>query len=233
MMPEPVYLSRLHDVNRFRQYVNEHLEGWYRHIKYELGWDVENGDLRVVYDCRKTAGFGIATVSNASPDSTTELKFMIDEARAEITGCKYRWHYRGSAEVKAGPSVDDNADIRELEPDSGAPINQCLFLNTIDFTLSDDQWQWIDSDGSVAFSTHTSETQIMAAKSPMSHELPHGDNASGSTKSDFHYNHQSRSARGNDLKPSALFKVSSIISGSYRSIAHKEIHRKSSIHRMC
>ncbi|KAF5312807.1 hypothetical protein D9619_002355 [Psilocybe cf. subviscida] len=207
MMPEPVYLSRLHDVNRFRQYVNEHLEGWYRHIKYELGWDVENGDLRVVYDCRKTAGFGIATVSNASPDSTTELKFMIDEPRTGITGCRYRWHYKGSAEVKAGPSVDDNADIRELQPDGGVPINQCLFLNTIDFTLSDDQWQRIDSDDSVAFSTYTPTIQTTAAKSLMSHELPHRDDSSSSTNSnDTKYNFQSRSARGNGLKPSALFK---------------------------
>lgn len=207
MMPEPVYLSRLLDVNLFRRYVNENLQSWYRFIRGELGWDVENGDLRVVYACRKTAGFGIATVCNESPDSTTELTFSIDETWTEVAGCRYRWHHKGSAEVKAGPSMDENADIRELEPSGDAPVNQCLFLSTLDFTLSDDQWARVDPSDSAALSTHSATTQITVARSLTSRAPLHSDTVSSTSNLEVQSDTLSASVSRPGWISSTLFRV--------------------------
>lgn len=127
------------------RYVNENLKGWYEFIKTVLCRDVDNGELRVVYGCRKSSAFGIATVNNGSTDPMTELTFSIDDSWATITGCKYRWHHRGCAEVKAGPSLDERQDIIGIDTGACDPINQCLFISTIDIRLSEDEWQKIDS----------------------------------------------------------------------------------------
>lgn len=204
MMPEPVYYSRLQGLNLLRRYVNVHLRDWYRFFRGELGRDVENGDLRVVYGCRKSAGFGIATVSNGSPDPITELTFSIDESWTEMAGCRYRWHYRGSVEAKSGPSVDENADIRELVPNGGEPVNQCLFLSTLDFTLSDDQWTQVNSDASVAFSAHTPSTQTTVVDSPA---LPHSGSVSRSANSRSQSDFSGTSLTSMSLEQTLLPKV--------------------------
>ncbi|KAF5322844.1 hypothetical protein D9619_000230 [Psilocybe cf. subviscida] len=167
MMPEPVYASKLRSTVLFQNYVRDNIKSWYRFVRMVLGLEVNNGDLRVVYGCRKSAAFGIATVSNsthrrgsesASEAPSTELTFSIDHSWMEITGCKYRWHHRGSAEVKAGPSFDENRDIQQDM--TGASnlqfdhiINQCLFVSTIDFTLPEHEWQLLICDDLVSVTT--------------------------------------------------------------------------------
>lgn len=167
MMPEPVYASKLQSTVLLQNYVRKNIKSWYKFVRTVLGREVNNGDLRVVYGCRKSAAFGIATVSNstnrngagsASDPPSTELTFSVNDAWTEITGCKYRWHHRGSAEVKAGPSHDENRDIQQdiTGANNASPepiINQCLFVSTIDFTLSKHEWQQISCDDAVSATT--------------------------------------------------------------------------------
>lgn len=103
-MPESVQLLILQNIGPFREYVRVHLKSWYRFVM-NRGREINNGELRVVYGCRKSAGFGIATVLNSgSADASTELTFTTNE----VTGCKYRWQCRGFAVAKAGPSLVEN-----------------------------------------------------------------------------------------------------------------------------
>lgn len=162
MMPEPVYASKLKSTFHLRKYVRFNIKSWYRFLRTVLGHEVGNGDLRVVYGCKKSAAFGMATVLNSgSADASTELTFSVDDSWAEVTGCKYHWHHKGSAEVKAGPSSDENRDVqnmRDITTASEQPdpvINQCLFVDTIDFTLPENEWEHIDCDHPVPATTST------------------------------------------------------------------------------
>ncbi|KAF5312799.1 hypothetical protein D9619_003674 [Psilocybe cf. subviscida] len=186
MMPEPVYLSKLQNIAPLRKYVRNNIRSWYSFVKQDLGRDINNGELRVVYGCRKSAGFGLATVpSRENADASTELTFTTDEA----TGCKYRWRHRGSAEVKAGPSLAESQDItaqRDI-PDTEAHatiINQCLFVSTIDFTLPEEEWQSITLGDPVATSQQWPGSR--STSSPPSHStLSSGEATSNLGNSDI------------------------------------------------
>ncbi|KAF5326875.1 hypothetical protein D9619_004377 [Psilocybe cf. subviscida] len=161
MMPEPVYLSVLHNTTPLRKYVRDNIKSWYRFVKMDLGREINNGEIRVVYGCRKSAGFGIATVpSNGRADGSTELTFTTNG----IADCKYRWHHRGSAEVKAGPSLAESQAILDQRDITDTPahapvINQCLFVSTIDLTLQEDEWQSITLGDPVVSPQQQSSTQ--------------------------------------------------------------------------
>lgn len=180
MTPDPVYYMRLQSINLLQKYVNKHLVTWYKFLRDDLGRDIENGDLRVVYGCRKSTAFGIATVLNSGRSSeSTELTFSVDESWIEAVGCKYHWHHRGSAEVKAGPSIDENADIRSTGPGNRIPLNQCLFISSLDFRLSDEEWADVDSgDGDVALSNQASHSGATSKSMPP--RAPPGSQGGGS-----------------------------------------------------
>lgn len=162
MMPEPVYASKLQCIVPFRKYVRDNIRSWYRFVKTVLGRNVDNGALRVVEGCRKSTAFGIATVSNGGASgASTELTFSVDHSWIEITGCKYGWYHKGSAEVNSGPSLVENEEILQellraggLNPQSDPVFrNQCLFVDTLNLTLQEEEWNHIDDDNSVSITT--------------------------------------------------------------------------------
>lgn len=140
MMPRDVHTTKIKSLFRLRRYFAENLEAWYTYVKHTLGHDIDNGDLRLVYGCRKSSGFGIATAFNAGHSRDTQLTFSIDESWARSSGCPYRWSHIGSAEVKAGPS-----ELDRIDPPAPTTLqNLCLFVNTIDIRLSMNDWQHIE-----------------------------------------------------------------------------------------
>ncbi|KAF5326825.1 hypothetical protein D9619_004182 [Psilocybe cf. subviscida] len=147
----------------FREYIRANLKSWYRFVMVNLGREINNGELRVVYGCRKSAGFGIATVLNSgSADASTELTFTTNE----VTGCKYRWHYKGFAEAKAGPSLVEHRDILpQGNRDHDPIVNQCLFVSTIDMPLSAAEWNSINP---VATSLQRARSQSTSSPSSFS-----------------------------------------------------------------
>lgn len=144
MMPEAIRTCRLRTTARLRKYIGDNIAGWYKHVKHELGYDIENGDIRVVYGCRKTSGFGIATAFNTGRRrENTQLTFSVDNTWADLSGCPYLWNHTGSAEVKAGPFRQEVSDLSSRGPVE----NQCLFVNTIDVKLGAQIWQDIEELG--------------------------------------------------------------------------------------
>ncbi|KAF5324403.1 hypothetical protein D9619_011261 [Psilocybe cf. subviscida] len=122
MIPEDIYTTKLKMTTRLRKYVEENMVLWYRFVKHTLGHDIENGDLRVVYGCRKSSGFGIATAFNIGQPENTRLSFLVE------------------AEVKTGPSGQDN--VESVSTDTVR--NQCLFVNTIDARVPAATWNSVE-----------------------------------------------------------------------------------------
>ncbi|KAF5312705.1 hypothetical protein D9619_002348 [Psilocybe cf. subviscida] len=141
MLPEPIHGSSLSNVLALQGYVRKNLESWYAFARNTLGWDVKNGDIRVVHSWRKSAGYGMATVSKDGDPATTELTFLVDKMWPGTSGCKYMWRHRGYAQPKAGPMIGTGDTINISA--GGRPINQCLFLGTIDYTLQANRWSSI------------------------------------------------------------------------------------------
>ncbi|KAF5312321.1 hypothetical protein D9619_002402 [Psilocybe cf. subviscida] len=140
MIPENIHTTKLKMTIRLRKYVKENIAEWYRFVKHTLGHDIENGDLRVVYGCRKSSGFGIATAFNTGRRENTRLTFSVEGPWTDSSRCPYRWSHTGSAEVKAGPSGEDHVEVLSTEP----VRNQCLFVNTIDARVSAETWKYVE-----------------------------------------------------------------------------------------
>ncbi|KAF5310136.1 hypothetical protein D9619_010570 [Psilocybe cf. subviscida] len=177
MIPEETRAVRMHVTMPLRKYIEENIAVWYKFVKHTLGREVENGDLRVVYSCRKSSGFGIATAFNTDQREKTQLTFSVDSTWADISGCPYRWSHTGTAEVKAGPSRQENYDISSTEP----VRNQCLFVSTIDTKVSAEIWRHIEELGigiaTEAESRPTSDTVPMQdsfTQSPTAETETHG-----------------------------------------------------------
>lgn len=144
MTPNETQIFRMQAKSRLLEYVENNITEWYRFSKQTLGRDVENGDLRVVYACRKASGFGIAAAYNTYGQENTRLTFSVDRAWADISGCPYHWSHTGTAVVKAGPSQQDYSDI---SLSNQSPRNQCLFISTIDTKVSAETWSEIEKIG--------------------------------------------------------------------------------------
>lgn len=142
MLPEDMHVTRLKITTRLRKYIQENIAMWYRYFKHTLGHDIENGDLRVVYSCRKSTGFGIAAAFNTGRRDNTRLSFLNESPSAYSSRCPYRWTHIGSAETKAFSSAQANVEFSS----TGPVRNQCLFIETIDTRLSAETWSSAELD---------------------------------------------------------------------------------------
>lgn len=141
MVPEDIHTTCLRVTTSLREYIEENIATWYKYVRHTLGYEIENGDLRVVYACRKSSAFGIATAFNSGQRKNTQLSFSVDREWEGISGCPYRWSHTGSAEAKAGPNRRKASGVSESEP--VLDRNQCLFISTIDVKLSSEIWAQI------------------------------------------------------------------------------------------
>ena len=105
------------------------------------GRNIRNGDLRVVTGCDKTTNWGMAAFSNSmAQEDSFRLKFRPrDQANLART---HGWEYSGTAEVKAGPDVQEVVALRMDDPsEEGKEYeNQSVFVRTHNMTLREDIW---------------------------------------------------------------------------------------------
>lgn len=169
-MPEDVYVVKIRNQEQLRKYVSAHLTTWYTFVRQTLGHDIGNGDLRVVYGCRKSTAFGIAAISTAKKPAETRLMFYENEGWARRSGYKYRWSQVGSAHVKTGPEYRESAKL--MHPTYGTsrtlPENLCLFISTVDAKLSEEAWKSTESLPVLAVDTVCSELSPSSLR-PESH----------------------------------------------------------------
>ena len=144
------------NVSRVKAYAAAHLENWYRYVNGpQHGMEVGNGKLRLVIGCGKTHSWGMAAVANVTGRKTHDLKFytMHEDslsATSSVSMPPYRWEYSGIvAQTQVGPDPTEiealNGSDNSEEP-GGRCMNQCLFVETINLTLQDDEFQRIQRD---------------------------------------------------------------------------------------
>ena len=142
-MPEGAYSEDLSNSLRLRQYIATHAEDWYKFVNGPRGREAQNGDLHVVVGCDKTTSWGMATFANTSLTQETNfrLKFSAlgEQQSQRNAGNKYMWEHSGIAEVRVGPGRGENEELGETE--SNRLRNQCLFLRTLNVTLSEKVWE--------------------------------------------------------------------------------------------
>ena len=139
-MPQGAQAQDVANVSIFRRYLSRNAENWYRYINNVRRREASNGAVRLVIGCDKASSWGVATFSNLTKRNCS-LKFRTS-SETEL-GQKYVWDCSGMVEARAGP---DPQEMEMLTVQSGAPLNQCLFVRTLDATLHDDTWHKLGFD---------------------------------------------------------------------------------------
>jgi len=149
-MPQGAVALDLENIPLFREYVAANVEKWYKFVNGVRGREAKNGDVRLVIGCDKTTSWGIAAISNVTQQKASQLKFKIlQEPSAKSSTTTYTWEHSGMAEVRVGPDVKEINALRngEADPFHANPTseeefsNQCLFVRTLNATLSDEAWK--------------------------------------------------------------------------------------------
>ena len=145
-MPQGARSQDLGNFARFRKYAAANVADWYKFANGPRGREAKNGDIHLVVGFDKTTSWGIATFVNQTQQTrdSCRLKFGPSEGDSAST---YTWlEYSGVTDVRAGP---DSIEGDELRIDSDPPDvqfeNQCLFVRTLNVTLTDDVWSDIHS----------------------------------------------------------------------------------------
>lgn len=139
-MPQGAQAQDLANVSIFRRYLSLNAENWYKYVNNIRGREARNGDVRLVIGCDKASSWGVATFSNLTKRNCS-LKFRTS-SETEF-GQKYVWDCSGTVEARVGP---DPQEMEMLTVQSGALLNQCLFVRTLDATLRHDTWDNLGFD---------------------------------------------------------------------------------------
>jgi len=150
VMPEGAVAFDLQNIPVFRDYVSENVERWYKFVNGVRRWEAKNGDIRLVYGCDKAMSWGMAALVNTQR-KVTQLRFKATRDSSEnSTRPLYSWDYFGMAEGKAGPDIEEVNALKSPDDsfDATPPrfSNQCLFIRTLNATLSAKAWKQLHSN---------------------------------------------------------------------------------------
>ena len=143
-MPRGARSEDLGNYARFRKYAAANVADWYKFVNGHRGREAENGDVHLVVGSDKTTSWGIATFVNQTQQNSCRLKFCPSEGDSAST---YTWSENsGATDVRAGPDSGVSDALRiESDPPDFQFENQCLFVRTLNITLTDDVWADIHS----------------------------------------------------------------------------------------
>ena len=143
-MPRGARSEDLGNYARFRKYAAANVADWYMFVNGPRGREAKNGDVHLVVGSDKTTSWGIATFVNQTQQNSCRLKFCPSEGESAST---YTWSENsGATDVRAGPDSDVSDALRiETDPPDFQIENQCLFVRTLNITLTDDVWADIHS----------------------------------------------------------------------------------------
>jgi hypothetical protein len=143
-MPEGAISFDLENDVVFSDYLEVNVGKWYEFVCRVRGQrKIRNGQIRLVIGCDKATAWGIATVSGGSQQMTSKLKFRtLDTASSSTTA--YTWECSGMVEERVGPDRHEIEALRNYDDGPHSPNmvfrNQCLFVRTMNATLSNDDW---------------------------------------------------------------------------------------------
>ena len=181
-MPRGARSEDLRNFARFREYAAANVADWYKFVNGPRGREAKNGDVHLVVGFDKTTSWGMATFVNQAQQDSCRLKFGLSEGDSAST---YTWlENSGVTDVRAGPDSDESDELRiDSDPPGFQFENQCLFVRTLNLTLTDDIWTDIHSTlGSV----HVNPRHVRnrsASNCPHSSSPSTGTSGSGSNLS--------------------------------------------------
>ena len=134
-MPDGAVSEDLQNTEGICHLIASNAAEWYKYATVTRGRKVKNGDIRVVVGVDKASSWGIAT-SACNATQTAVYEFKHDPIHT------YRWNCSAGS-GRAGPH---KSDIRDLIQDNKVPKNQCIFVRTMNFTLSGEMWNNFPSE---------------------------------------------------------------------------------------
>jgi hypothetical protein len=160
ILPDGAISQNLLNTWRVRQAIKRDAKVWYRYARYTRGRNIKDGDIRIVVGFDKVSSWGIAT-SGCNTGQTAS--FMLKHDSTHL----YRWDCIGGS-GRVGPHRLETQDLVE---DNGVPQNQCVFVRTLNFTVSGEIWDDLPSEaaqkpdqGSGGFDHRGSHTSNRASK---------------------------------------------------------------------
>ncbi|KAI3610116.1 hypothetical protein WG66_007409, partial [Moniliophthora roreri] len=118
ILPEGASQEDHENEDAFDNYAAKNAISWYEHVNGHLGRRLGGNALMVVTGVDKTTAWGVASFSNAVPNSV-----RMDFIPGIQTATKYRFRQVAYAATNSGPSVSDDSL-------TGKP-NQCIFVRSI------------------------------------------------------------------------------------------------------
>ena len=172
-MPDGAFREDLRSTTLFRDFAAENAESWYRFINGPCGWELGNGELRLITGCDKTTSWGLAAYQNIQCEGDSSdslggplLRFRKTSGAGDcVPGTTHCWEHEGTAEVKAGPEFEVDGDM----PVSGSRArNQCTFIRSHTVMLSKARWAKVQSTLVSALDSRRASkpTQPQSSKSP-------------------------------------------------------------------
>jgi hypothetical protein len=134
-MPDGATTQNLLNTWPVRQIIIRDARVWYQYARYTRGRNVKDGDIRVVVGFDKVTSWGIAT-STCNTGQTASFVLKHDSTHL------YRWDCIGGS-GRVGPQKDE---IDDLIRDNTVPQNQCVFVRTLNFTVSGEIWDDLPSE---------------------------------------------------------------------------------------
>ncbi|KAF8181550.1 hypothetical protein BJ912DRAFT_928995 [Pholiota molesta] len=149
-LPDGAIARDLENIRQFRKYAKANIESWYRYVNGPRGREAKNGEVRLVTGCDKASSWGMAAIASITENKVHHFKYRSIEDVAPIAPIPlYKWEHTGFAEARVGPDLQEIEDLRRDDSNAamgGKYKNQCLFVRTLNITLSDDAFAKISQD---------------------------------------------------------------------------------------
>ncbi|KAF9475877.1 hypothetical protein BDN70DRAFT_205166 [Pholiota conissans] len=191
VLPEGGTALDLQNIRRFRAYATAHIESWYRYANGTRGLEVKNGEIRLVIGCDKAPSWGMAALSNFTQNKKYRLKYLpiatdLDRETTELSAVSiplYQWECSGFTEARVGPDPVEIEELKRSDVSTAALVdgkywNQCLFLRTLNMTLSDEAFSEINLELDLALDLEMEQYNNIGRVNTMPGEIPTSGSAS-------------------------------------------------------
>ncbi|KAF9048908.1 hypothetical protein BJ165DRAFT_1463452 [Panaeolus papilionaceus] len=156
-LPDGVQFSSVQTTSLWGDYMASNLKSWYKYVKVTLGYEVNNGDIRLVTGCDKASHWGMA-VAEQSPTAENSYKLRFRKAKHRKGSIKYAWECNGIVDTRVGPSQEHIREVRQKsirqylfgwlsrERKSKLHRDQCLFVRSLNNRLGDKSWNEVKAE---------------------------------------------------------------------------------------
>ncbi|KAF5311135.1 hypothetical protein D9619_008056 [Psilocybe cf. subviscida] len=132
---------------KVREWVHAHAYEWYRHLMSRPN-SIVNGDLRVIIGYEKTTYWASATFTRSGAESNATGNFSL---RLKVFDRPHRdsrcvWDHNGAIWPFTSVGAGERNTATVLQEGEGLSRNQAIFVKAITVTLSDDEWERLESD---------------------------------------------------------------------------------------